>query len=165
MPELSFEVADKLLTYDPNTGDLRWKATRQGNAKAGAIAGSIDGKGYRHLTIARKFYRSHRVAWLLYYGAWPDSNLLVDHINGDRLDNRICNLRLGTKSQNHGNRGPQKNNTSGYKGVSKGKNGWHAAIRLKGKTIHLGVYDDIDEARYVYARKAYELFGEFARIE
>lgn len=124
-------------------------------------AGGIDGKGYVRIGIDGGQYRAHRLAWLYVHGVWPKSQ--IDHINRNRRDNRICNLREATGTQNNGNM-PARNVSSKYKGVGwhKETRKWRAFIRIKGKAIHLGVYNyefDAHEA-YMSAAKAY--FGEFA---
>lgn len=88
---------------------------------------------------------------------------LCDHINGDKLDNRRCNLRKATKSQNSMNRPKPANNTSGYKGVRKSRwtEMWVAQIRFNNRSIHLGTFETIDEAIKAYDAKAKELFGEY----
>lgn len=90
----------------------------------------------------------------------------VDHINGNKLDNRKENLRLCTIAENSRNRSTQKNNNSGYKGVvwHKPNKKWLTQIRFNGKRIHIGYFTDIHEAAKAYNEKAKELFGEFASI-
>lgn len=88
----------------------------------------------------------------------------TDHINGNSLDNRKENLRICTASENGCNRGPTKNNTSGYKGIFRygcGKK-WQASIKYLGKNIHIGCFKDKKEAARAYDKKAIELHGEFA---
>lgn len=94
------------------------------------------------------------------------SEELVDHINGNTLDNRIENLRICTRAENQRNRGKQKNNTSGYKGVfwDKQRQRWLVQIRYLGKSINLGRTDDLVEGAHIYDRKALELHGDFARL-
>lgn len=90
----------------------------------------------------------------------------TDHINGNGLDNRRCNLRICTSSQNHINTKKRKNNTSGYKGVFScqlSKN-WRAQIRYNHKSIHIGNFINKIQAAKAYNQKAKELFGEFARL-
>lgn len=91
---------------------------------------------------------------------------MVDHINGNGLDNRKENLRVVTNSQNLMNRGKNKNNTSGYKGVlwDKVRNKWIALIGFNNKNIYLGRFFTKNEAAFAYNAKAEELFGEFAQI-
>lgn len=92
-------------------------------------------------------------------------NLYVDHINGDKLDNRRSNIRVATKADNNRNVGRRSNNKSGYKGVylDRQRGLFVADIRFRGKTLHLGRYRTILEAARVYNRKSLELFGEFSR--
>ena len=90
--------------------------------------------------------------------------MVTDHINGDPLDNRKQNLRICTQAENVRNRRAGKNNTSGFKGVSwhKRTNSWHARIDHNKKPIHIGCFEDKEEAARAYDRKAIELHGEFA---
>lgn len=90
-----------------------------------------------------------------------------DHKNGDIFDNRMCNIRICTPSQNSINRGISKNNTSGYKGVTRNPNKnkpWKATITKDGKTIHIGSFSSKINAAKAYDKKALELFGEFAYL-
>jgi hypothetical protein len=108
----------------------------------------------------------HRIAWMMTYGDWPSGYL--DHINGDPSDNRLCNLRVVTMHQNHMNRGTNKNNTSGAKGVHYEKNGrgfkhWRAYITLNRKRKYVGrfhTFAEACEARKVAEQKYY---GQYAR--
>lgn len=92
----------------------------------------------------------------------PD-HLEVDHINGDRLDNRKENLRLCTRSENCFNRGVQRNNKLGIKGVDKYKELYRASIKINRKKKHIGYFKTIEEAQKAYEAKAKELFGDFYR--
>jgi hypothetical protein len=95
-----------------------------------------------------------------------DPKLLVDHINGNGLDNRRSNLRIVNQTQNRYNRGANKNTTSKFKGVhwDKSRNKWRAKLQLNGKCIHIGYYDDEKEAAVEYNKMAIRRFGEFARL-
>lgn len=127
--------------------------------------GALDALGYYRLTVDGKVYYCHRLAWLLHTAQEPVG--LVDHINGDKSDNRINNLRLCTHQQNLLNRGKNKNNTTGFKGVtlikSTGRFCAHIAIDRVNK--HLGVYATAEAAAAAYARAAAKLHGEYARFD
>lgn len=89
---------------------------------------------------------------------------MVDHINGDKLDNRRCNLRVCSHNGNMRNRGIQKNNTSGYKGVHKEGNKFKARIRVSGKLLHIGMFNTAKIAAIEYNKMAVKLHGDFARL-
>lgn len=145
MNELTFEEASKLLAYDPECGLLTWKVSR-GTVKAGSVAGSPNGKGYLQVALHGKDYLAHRLAWLLHTGSWPSQHL--DHINGQKTDNRMDNLRECSNAQNQQNRGKPSNNTSGVQGVCwhKRDKKWQAQIAVDGKRINLGYFETIEEA-------------------
>ncbi|ABK00200.1 HNH endonuclease [Xanthomonas phage Xop411] len=144
--ELTFEDADKLLAYEPETGVLTWKVPRNGTKGVGSVAGHIHSRGYIHVKVHGKLYKAHRLAWLISTGAWPSKQL--DHINGQRDDNRIENLRECTKAENQQNQGKRSDNTSGIQGVCwhKQTGKWYARIWVNGKQINLGLFNSIDEA-------------------
>lgn len=127
-------------------------------------------KGYYNVNLCRngkpKTKKVHRLVAQMFL---PDFNekLQVDHINHIRTDNRIENLRMVTNQQNQMNRIKQVNNTSGYKGITfdKKRRKWHAQIKHNQKCIHIGYFNDIEEAREAYNKKARELFGEYAYQE
>ncbi|MBD1229107.1 HNH endonuclease [Xenorhabdus griffiniae] len=105
----------------------------------------------------------HRLAWLLYYGRWPSE--FIDHINGDKSDNRIVNLREASNTENSWNSKMRKNNSSGIKGVCwcKSKKKWVARIRIDGKRKTLGYFSNIDEARLIMEKARTKYHGEFSR--
>ena len=140
------------LNYDPETGKFTWKKE----------AGTITGHGYRYIRVNQKMMLAHRMAWLMFYGTEPDG--LVDHINGNRLDNRIVNLRIATYSQNAANAKRHSRNTSGLKGASymPKKRKWQASITVQNKQTHLGTFATKDEAHAAYLEAARKHQGEFA---
>lgn len=152
---MDYEFLIKTVDYDAKTGVMRWLSPLTKSIKAGTIAKSINKDGYLQIRIAGKMYVQHRLAWMYVYGSMPDGD--IDHINHDRTDNRIDNLRVVTKRVNNKNLSMRSNNTSGVTGVWWGKhvNKWVAEIHPDGKKIHLGVFDCLSDA--AEARKVAEL--------
>lgn len=161
---ISAEEARQLLDYNPKTGAFTWRVGRRGTAQAGSNAGSINTRGRPQIKIYGKRYLSHRLAWLITYGAWPKTQ--IDHINGQVDDNRLVNLRLATQSENLYNTRLRRNNTSGFKGVvwraSCGR--WQARITVGGDRKSLGHFLTPEEAYAAYCRAAAELHGDFANV-
>ena len=150
----SVERVQELLHYDPDSGAFTWKRRRGGKAKAGSPAGGYDSSGYLVIEIDRVACKAHRLAWLLSYAEDPGS-LLIDHINRDRADNRIRNLRLVDSSGNN-------LNTVRWKGgVSRQRSGrWQARLwcpKVK-RLVALGTYDTKAEAQAV-ATSFHPIFG------
>ena len=153
----------QVLHYDPRTGEFIRRITLSSRAIAGSRVGAPNSEGYRFVKIDGILYRCHRLAWLYVTGEWPENQ--IDHINGNRADNRFENLREATTSQNsHNRRGPNVDNRSGALGVCwhKAAKKWHARIAVECRRIDLGFFDDFADA--VSARRAAEKkhYGEFA---
>jgi hypothetical protein len=110
-----YKTISSYFNYNPDTGIITWKIKRSNRKPIGSIAGVVDSNGYRRIKVTPKLYLAHRIAWLLYYKQWPDK--IVDHINMNVDDNRICNLRIATNSQNMMNASKYKSNSTGFKGV------------------------------------------------
>ena len=129
---------------------LKWRYASNGSAVRNSS---------RHLG-AQKVLQLHRIIMNA-----PDG-LVVDHINGDRLDNRKQNLRVCSQSQNSMNRSVATNNSCGYKGVyfHKGKQKWYAHITCNGKQKHIGAFSAPEDAARAYNQRALELFGEFSKL-
>ena len=147
--------------YDSNQGKLFWKVKRSNNTNIGDEAGWVDGYGYRQVTFDGKGIRAHRIIFFIEHGYIPE---LIDHINGNKLDNRISNLRECSKSQNGMNRGKQKNNYSGISGVcwNSSAKKWQAYIKVDGRQIYLGLFSDKQEAAEVVTESRKKLHQDFA---
>lgn len=150
----------QLLSYNAETGEFRWLASRKGRI-AGEIAGGLDKDGYWLIQTDGQNYRGHRLAWLFVYGEWPTS--LLDHKNRKKSDNRIGNLRLATYSQNLFNTNPVRDNSSGVLGVSwcKQTGRWKAQIAGEGRVLNLGRYATIEEAKSARIAAEIKYAGEF----
>ena len=156
------ERLKELVSYNSDTGNFTF-VVNKGIRRAGMMAGSAVAGGYWRLRLDGREYKAHRLAWLYMYGEWPDRD--VDHINLNKRDNRISNLRLATETENGANQPLSSKNTSGFKGVtwhSRSKK-WQAAVKVKGKNKYLGLFDRAEDAHSAYVKASQEAFGEFAR--
>lgn len=158
---LTQEYLKSVLHYSPDTGVFTNMVTRSNRAVKGKIASSVNVQGYLRIGILGKTYLAHRLVWLYMYGEFPT---IIDHINGNKVDNRLENLRECTASQNLHNREKPSSNTSGYKGVYKYKktDRFYSQIMLNGKGIHLGIWDSAKDAHNAYKKASDTLLGEFS---
>jgi hypothetical protein len=126
----------------------------------------MDGAGYARTNVWRNNKKDSAPRMHRLILGNVDTKLHIDHINGDKLDNRKSNLRVLTCSQNAMNRGPQTNNSSGYKGVvyDRSRNKWKAEIGVNKKRIHLGRFDSAEEAALAYNQASFKYHGEFGFI-
>lgn len=143
----------QVLNYNPETGVFTW-AVCFGNARINMVAGSIKSNGYISIGVDKKRYHAHRLAWLYVYGEWPKND--IDHVNRDKTDNRIANLRVVSRSVNLVNTSRRQNNKSGYKGIwwDKNRQNWQVRISVDKQQKNLGCVKTLDEA--VALRKAAE---------
>ena len=132
-------------------GKLFWEVSR-GSISKGKLAGTLHHSGYLQVRYKRKGYLLHRLIWFYHYGEWP---LYLDHINGDKQDNRIENLRVCSVSQNNANRKS--------KGVYKRGNRFVSSIRCNKQYYYLGSFSTSTEAKKAYEKASIEKFGQFAR--
>ena len=161
--DIDIEALREVFSFDPYTGTFTYRVQR-GAVTSGSKAGSLHRTGYIALRLNGRSILAHRAAWAMHFNEQPPIN--VDHVNCDRADNRISNLRPATPEQNQGNRLLSSNNTSGQKGVifNKRLGKYVAQIRSAGRCKHLGVFDDIETARMAYSSAAQAKFGIFSRI-
>lgn len=153
MARPSVSELNELLSYDKDSGELRWKSSGKGR-RAGGLAGSEDKTAVR-VTVKGKRYSAHRIAWAMHCGEWPSDTLMLDHKNLDPYDNRISNLRLATNQQNQFNR-PAKN----YTKLPDGK--YRVGLTLDGKLVSFGRYVDEELAMLVASEARDKYHGEFA---
>lgn len=151
----------KEYSYDPNTGKFMRLSSTNKQAHLGDVSRVHD--GYFVVRLAGGKHRMlHRVIWYFVHGEWPKGH--VDHVNGDPLDNRLSNLREATHQQNTWNTRVRRDSRTGFKGVTKSRDGkFRANIKVHGKTHFLGTYERAVDAAEAYRAKAQELQGEFAR--
>jgi hypothetical protein len=147
----------KLLSYDPATGELR-RLVAAGGQKVGAVAGNVTKRGYLMVNVGGHRVMAHRLAWLYMTGRHPDG--VIDHIDGDSLNNRFANLRDVTQAVNLQNqRKPRSPNRSGVLGVwfDKRRGTWNSDIGFDGKRIRLGAFKTIQDAQaaYLAAKRLY----------
>jgi hypothetical protein len=154
------KYAKSALDYDPDSGRLTWKVRTSSRNWPGKPAGHIGGDGYLKVRVLGRTYQAHRVIWLMMHGSWPIHQ--VDHINGNRTDNRASNLRdIEGRHNSQNMRAPMSSNTSGLLGVSfqkrSKKNPWIAYISVSKKTIYLGGFPTREAAHAAYVAAKREL--------
>jgi len=156
LPLPPVEVLNELLHYNPETGDLRWKKHKH-SQRVGAIATYISKHGYHCLKISGIHRAAHRVIWVLQTGEDLPPGMVIDHINHNRGDNRLVNLRLVSLSENAYNTTQNNNLTpdTSRKGLTSAGGGrWQVNISVGGKRKYCGTYDTLSEA--IAARKKEE---------
>lgn len=154
------KLADAI-AYDPLTGVMTWRISLSNRPAGSLVGGRINNRGYLRVAWRGKLYTQHRVAWFLVYKRWPKHE--IDHINGERADNRLANLREATAGENKRNH-RQQAGCSGYIGVwpRTKASGFMACIQINGKKKYLGRFDTAEQAaraRDVWAKR---LHGAFA---
>lgn len=138
-PPMNTEQLFNLLRYDPETGVFVWTINQK-------RAGGLNREGYRRIQIQHHEYAEHRLAWLFAHGRWPSN--LIDHIDGDKANNALSNLRECTNAENQQNRKQQ----IGSIGIRLVRNKWEARIRVNHKRYQIGTFDTKEEAQAAYCQ-------------
>ena len=172
LPDINY--IREILDYDAETGVFTWRSrpkehfrtqavlVRWGILFAGRRAGTIDGGGYIRIRINNEYYRAHRLVWLLARG--HPIPVEIDHINGNKADNRAENLRAATKVENGANSRMRADNKTGFKGVFRIKSGrYRAKIDINRQQIHVGYFKTLKEAAEARKEAAERIHGPFAR--
>ncbi len=154
--KISLEQINSLLSYDPDTGVFVWKVALSNRGPTGSIAGFKNVGGYRVIGIYGREYYAHRLAWFMSHGRWPASQ--IDHINGDRADNRLENLREASNRENGLNRKRlRRDNKTGATGVhfDRSRGQWLVTVGYK----FIGRYKTLDDAVSARKERAEAVFG------
>lgn len=150
----------EIFDYCADTGVFTRAVSVCNRVRVGERAGCAHHDGYRQISLRGKVFGEHRLAWAHHYSEQPPEQ--IDHINGDRSDNRICNLRAATNRLNSCNRRTAR----ALKGVERLPSGrWGARIGSNGQSFYLGTFDTPEQAHVAYRKAASALHGEFARFE
>lgn len=164
--EVTQELVTKHFHYCPDSGVLIWKLPLSRAVKPGQIAGKTQSNGYRQVNFLGGWYLAHRLIWLYCHGHWPKEYL--DHINMDKTDNRLVNLREASAAENNWNRDYTGPRGKGLLGVSKSgrpNKPWRSQIGMRGKKICLGNFETQEQAHQAYTTYVEQNRGEFGRID
>ena len=160
-PAVNAAEVRALLAYDPETGHLTWRVKPSRRVHAGTRAGGHYCRGYEVVSIKRRRYQAHRLIWLVVHGRWPRD--VIDHVNGDRADNRLSNLRECSHAENMQNISKQPGKSSQFLGVCyiARRGYWVASITTNGRRTRLGIFSDeaAAYAAYCEAKRKHHRFS------
>lgn len=164
---MSYEIEyiRECIAYDKDTGDLTWKKKVSTKVKVGSKVGCVHKDGYLRVKLNGKYYLGHRLIWALVYGKLPEK--FIDHINGIKNDNRLCNLRELSHSENMQNRfKASSHSASGFIGSSKNGRRYQAQIVIDKKKHYIGCFDTAEEAHaaYMEAKRKLHAAANFDRV-
>lgn len=146
----TLRTAQQALIYNPETGVFVWSEYAWHKRNRGLCAGSKKRNGYIEIQLQGKMLKAHRLAWILVYGDLAD-DVEIDHLDGDRSNNRLSNLRAVNRNINQQNqRKARKDNRTGLLGVSRSGSGWKAELRINGKKVNVGTYKTPELAHQAY---------------
>ena len=165
MKENAIPVSTLMKYFSYDGENLIWKMTTTNRVKRGSVAGSKTVSGYLQVRFFGVDIKAHRIIWAICHGTWPE--LLIDHIDGDPLNNKIENLREANFNENVRNIRTPKHNTSGVKGVGfcKKTGRWTCWIWVNNKKIWLGRHDTKEAAAMAYAVASKKYHKEFGRLK
>ena len=154
----------KCIKYNKETGEIIWINTisPKNKYRIGKTAGVINNRGYLTIQFNNKPYQAHRLIWWYVYGEEAPSD--IDHIDGNRSNNKLSNLRLANKQQNQANARLRRDNSSGYRGIiwNKREQKFIANIRIDGVLHYLGRFDTAIEGHKAYKKAAKKAWGKYA---
>ncbi|EQC4020314.1 TPA: HNH endonuclease signature motif containing protein [Enterobacter hormaechei] len=174
MKTIDINWLKSIIFYNPLTGEFFWKSRDRkeftsdrifkswNSTYSGKKCGSLTNK-YLTIRIKNSLFYCHRLAWAIHFGEWPEND--IDHINMDKTDNRISNLRMTSRGQNMSNMAATRANTSGFIGVywAKRECKWVAGITINYKFQHLGYFDDPIKAAHAYNEACINANGEYCK--
>jgi hypothetical protein len=155
---ISQSYLKEILNYDENTGIFTWKVSRGRICKKGNIAGTTDSWGHRQICIDGIKILAHRLAWIYVYGEKPKKQ--IDHIDGNKQNNSIKNLRDVDQFKNQQNRTKARvDSSTGFMGVSKDGSKYKATIKVNKKRFYLGMFKTAEDAFEAYKKAKLQLHG------